>query len=130
MLSNRKRCDRDKQTCQSPEHPESVCEEPPKSEFTQHLRDALPKKNTGGEPTKTAYEKNPKLSIRFDGMNHLPEYDNHKDDERKGFRCKLDGCGKQTTVYCDKCKVHLCFLPGKSARHRNCFKKFHILKEN
>lgn len=76
----------------------------------------------------TQHEKMPKLSIRFDGVQHIPDFDDNS--ERKGFRCKLKNCGKQTTVFCEKCNVHLCFLPGKSNRGRNCFKKFHQLAEN
>lgn len=76
----------------------------------------------------TAQEKLPKLSIRFDGIQHFINFDDNS--QRKGFRCKLTGCGKQTTVYCEKCNVHLCFVPAKSSRGRNCFKKFHVLKEN
>lgn len=84
--------------------------------------------NKKKKPTKSTIEKMPKLSIRFDHIDHLPDFD--KSDERLGYRCKLEGCGKQTTVFCTKCKVHLCIVPGKSNRGRNCFKKFHILKEN
>lgn len=75
---------------------------------------------------KSAYEKLPKLSIRFDRMDHVPNFDHN--EKRNGFKCKLKGCGKQTTVYCEKCKVHLCFCPG--LRGRNCFKNFHILENN
>lgn len=76
----------------------------------------------------TPNEKMPKLSIRFDGIQHVPDFDDS--NERRGFRCKRNKCGKQTTVFCEKCKVHLCFVPGKSNRGRNCFKKFHQLNEN
>lgn len=60
------------------------------------------------KPTKSSIEKMPKLSIRFDHIDHLPDFD--KTDERLGYRCKLDGCGKQTTVFCTKCKVKSFFL--------------------
>lgn len=76
----------------------------------------------------TPHEKMPKLSTRFDGIRHIPDFDDT--NERKGFRCKLSKCGKQTTVFCGKCKVHLCFVPGKSDRGRNCFKIFHELEKN
>lgn len=76
---------------------------------------------------KTAYEKLPKPSLRFDGKTHLPKFDC---DERKGYRCKLEDCSKQTSVYCETCDVHLCFVPGKNGKGRNCFRKFHILNEN
>lgn len=99
-----------------------------RKEFSQELREALPKEVKRKEATKSANEKMPSLSTRFDGIQHLPNYD--RDDGRKGFRCKLEGCGKPTTVYCEKCKVHICFMPGKSSRERNCFKKFHLLEEN
>lgn len=72
------------------------------------------------------HEKMPLLSIRFDNYRHYPDFD----DERRGFRCKYNKCGKQTTIFCEKCKVHLCFVPGRSNRGRNCFKKFHELEEN
>lgn len=78
------------------------------------------------EPKRTTFEKLPKLSVRFANVQHVPNYD--KDSHRRGFRCKLKGCGKQTTVYCETCEVHLCFLPGKQGR--NCFKVFHILDKN
>lgn len=75
---------------------------------------------------KSQYKKLPKLSIRFDRIDHVASFDSA--DERKSHRCKFDGCGKTTTVHCEKCKVHLCFLPG--TRGRNCFKKCHQLDEN
>lgn len=78
------------------------------------------------EPKRTTFEKLPKLSVRFANVQHIPNYDKH--NHRKGFRCKLKGCGKQTTVYCETCEVHLCFVPGKQGR--NCFRVFHILDEN
>lgn len=76
----------------------------------------------------TQNEKMPRLAIRFDGIQHMPDFDDNA--ERRGFRCKFQKCGKQTTVFCEKCNVHLCFLPGKSSRGRNCFKKFHQLKDS
>lgn len=78
------------------------------------------------ETRRTTFEKLQKLSVRFSNVQHIPNYD--KDNQRKGFRCKLKGCGKQTAVYCETCGVHLCFLPGKQGR--NCFRVFHILDEN
>lgn len=78
------------------------------------------------ELKRRTFEKLPKLSVRFANVQHIPNYD--KDNHRKGFRCKLKGCGKQTTVYCETCEVHLCFLPGKQGR--NCFRVFHVLDEN
>lgn len=123
--------------CHPAEQSESIREEQPKQEFNEELRDVTllkkceeAKKVTENEPTKREYEKLPKPSIRFDGKHHLPDFD-HREDGRRGYRCKLEGCGKQTTVYCDKCKVHICFVPGeKKDRRRNCFKKFHTLEEN
>lgn len=93
-------------------------------ELCAELPKKVPRKQN--QANKSTYEKLPKLAIRFDDINHLPNYDN--DDVRHGIRCKMEGCGKRTTIYCEKCKVHLCFLPGK--RGRNCFKKFHIFNEN
>lgn len=70
---------------------------------------------------KQEQEKKPKPSYRFDGLNHLPDRDN-KSEGRKGFRCKNEGCSKQTNVFCIKCNVHLCFVP-----ERNCFLNYHLL---
>lgn len=77
---------------------------------------------------KTTCEKMPKPSLRFNGKTHLPKFDD--DDERKGYRCKLEGCSKQTTAFCETCNVHLCIKPGKKGRSRNCFRIFHILNED
>lgn len=64
--------------------------------------------------------KNPKLPrpispIRFDNICHFP---NTKEDMG---RCKY--CLKNTTVYCMKCNIRLCFVTGKKSR--NCFLNFH-----
>lgn len=84
---------------------------------------AVPKAKTC---VKTQYEKMPKLSLRFDGRDHLPDFDS----EKSSFRCKFEDCGIHTTVFCTKCKVHICFVPGLSNRSRNCFKEFHSLELN
>ncbi|BES89619.1 Hypothetical protein NTJ_02426 [Nesidiocoris tenuis] len=55
---------------------------------------------------------NPVKSVRFDHVDHMPEFSIKKN------RCRV--CQKTTTVYCPKCNVHLCFTPN-----RNCAKKFH-----
>lgn len=54
--------------------------------------------------------------ILADGMDHMPEYDTKKE----ATRCKRSSCSGKTHVYCDKCNVHYCFVPG-----RNCFKMEH-----
>lgn len=137
ILSSRKRQvnEQNKEMCialeQSNQVPSilSISEPPEKPEFSQELREALPEIECKKRSTtkKRAYEKVPKNAIRFDGMNHVINYDQ---DERLGCRCKMKGCSKQTTVYCEKCKVHLCFLPAKGQRGRNCFKKFHSINDS
>jgi hypothetical protein len=56
----------------------------------------------------------PQTNIRFDNVGHLPT---HID---KG-RCRYCTTG-QTTVYCTKCAVRLCFVDK-----RNCFYSYHTL---
>lgn len=75
---------------------------------------------------KTVRETMPLNSIRFNGLQHDINYDD-PNGPRKGFRCKLESCDFPTTVYCESCKVHLCFVTGKKGR--NCFKRFHNLSE-
>lgn len=53
---------------------------------------------------------------RFDEVAHWPFYDGNKSRSL----CAISSCRKLTKVYCDKCQVHLCFIPK-----RNCFWKFH-----
>lgn len=79
------------------------------------------------EKSKPKQEKLPKPSVRFDGNEHFINFDD-PNGKRKGFKCKREGCGQATTVFCEKCKVHLCFVTGKKGR--NCFKRFHILAES
>lgn len=79
------------------------------------------------KPKKASRETMPLNSIRFNGLQHDINYDN-PNEPRKGFRCKLESCGAPTTVYCEVCKVHLCFVTGKNGR--NCFKHFHNLSES
>lgn len=98
-------------------------------QFDTAKNDEEPTKRVQGKRNNiTPHEEMPSLSIRFDGIQHMPNFDDR--NERRGFRCKLKKCGKQTTVFCEKCNVHLCFVPGKTDRGRNCFKKFHQLHEN
>lgn len=101
-------------------------EQLPKQQQNPELLSSLVAEPKAKTRTKTQYEKMPKPCVRFDGMNHLPDFDR----EKSGFRCKLEDCGIQTTVYCTKCKVHLCFVPGLSSRTRNCFKELHSLERN
>lgn len=67
---------------------------------------------------RSATEKRPCYSIRFDGENH------EKSHTTKRTRCKLEGCKLQSYQMCSKCRVHLC--TGKS----DCFNKFHDIHEN
>ena len=47
----------------------------------------------------------PTKAIRLDGQHHWPTF---MEDDKKG-RCKNSACDKITRVYCEKCKVNLCF---------------------
>lgn len=76
---------------------------------------------------KAKKETMPKPSIRFDGVAHWSKFDD-PEEGRKGFKCKKEGCGQSTPVFCEKCNVHLCFVVGKNGR--NCFRSFHILEES
>lgn len=75
--------------------------------------------------TKTPKERMPLNSVRYNGLQHNISFDD-PNGPRKGHRCK--GCGLSTTVLCETCNVHLCFVTGKNGR--NCFRKFHILNES
>lgn len=57
----------------------------------------------------------PSSPIRFDNVGH---FISTKEDMG---RCKY--CNKNTTVYCIKCNIRLCFVTGKIPR--NCFLSFH-----
>lgn len=54
---------------------------------------------------KSEHEKMPKLSLRFDNVSHWILFDD-LNGKRKGFRCKKEGCGQSTMVFCEKCNVH------------------------
>lgn len=58
----------------------------------------------------------PDQNLRFDRIDHWPEYD----EKESRSNCKMDGCKSLTNVYCMKCKVHLCLRKSK-----NCFLPFH-----
>lgn len=58
----------------------------------------------------------PTVDVRYDGMNHWPQYG----EKKKKKRCKFCKFG-YTFLYCAKCNMHLCLLPS-----RNCFKAFHV----
>lgn len=60
----------------------------------------------------------PTTPVRLDNVGHFPSM---KEDMG---RCKL--CQKNTTVFCIKCNLRLCFVTGKNAR--NCFLNFHNKK--
>ncbi|XP_029844027.2 piggyBac transposable element-derived protein 3-like [Ixodes scapularis] len=57
----------------------------------------------------------PVTDVRYDGVGHLPTL------EGKG-RCRYCPSG-QTSIACEKCKVRLCIVTGKSPR--NCFRLYH-----
>lgn len=63
-----------------------------------------------------AKERLPIEEVRTDMMDHMPNFDNKKE----ATRCKLPHCSGRTHVFCDKCKVHYCFVPT-----RNCFMNAH-----
>lgn len=77
-----------------------------------------------GEKKNAKHEAMPMLSVRFNNGCHMI----NSDPGKRGFKCKLKKCGRQTTVFCETCKVHICFVPGKKGR--NCFKEFHELHKN
>lgn len=64
-------------------------------------------------------EKRPVHSTRYDGIKHLPEINAQK---KLTTRCKREGCSSKSTVFCSKCKIHLCLRRG-----RNCFRDFHTI---
>lgn len=80
-----------------------------------------------GSKIRTKKEKLPKPSTRFDNYGHWPQFDDIKMG-RKGFKCKKKGCEKNTSVFREKCNVHLCFVSGQ--KNRNCFKDFHFMDKN
>lgn len=60
----------------------------------------------------------PTSPVRYDNVGH---FISTKEDMG---RCKY--CNKNTTVYCIKCNIRLCFVTGKNPR--NCFLSFHSRK--
>lgn len=58
----------------------------------------------------------PVEDIRFDKVDHWPEYSEKKHQDR----CKNEGCKKKTYIYCGKCRIPLCIQ-----RESNCFRNFH-----
>ena len=65
-------------------------------------------------------ETRPEPEIQLDMIDHMPEYDEHKE----ATRCKAFGCKGKTHVFYTKCHVHLCFAKG-----RNCFKQYHCVNK-
>lgn len=61
-------------------------------------------------------ETRPDPTIRFDKQCHFLVLTSRE------VRCKNEECKKKTSVFCVKCKVHLCLV-----KNRNCFIKFHQL---
>jgi len=64
-------------------------------------------------------DQRPFAEVRNDNIGHLPDFDNLDN----AVRCKYGGCKLRSHVYCEKCKVHLCFT-----RRNKCFTLYH--KEN
>lgn len=58
----------------------------------------------------------PLPEVQYDMVDHMPNYD----EKKEATRCKMPYCTGKTHVFCDKCNIHLCFVP-----HRNCFKASH-----
>uniref|UniRef100_A0A3B4VA40 PiggyBac transposable element-derived protein domain-containing protein n=1 Tax=Seriola dumerili TaxID=41447 RepID=A0A3B4VA40_SERDU len=58
----------------------------------------------------------PLPEVQYDTVDHMPNYD----EKKEATRCKKPYCTGKTHVFCDKCNIHLCFVP-----HRNCFKAAH-----
>lgn len=58
----------------------------------------------------------PLPEVQYDMVDHMPNYD----EKTEATRCKRPCCTGKTHVFCDKCNIHLCFVP-----HRNCFKAAH-----
>ncbi|KAM3625846.1 uncharacterized protein V6R79_018497 [Siganus canaliculatus] len=54
--------------------------------------------------------------LQYDTVDHMPNYD----EKKEATRCKKPHCTGKTHVFCDKCNIHLCFVP-----HLNCFKAAH-----
>ncbi len=65
---------------------------------------------------RVAMERRPVLEVQTDMVDHMLNYDG----EKEATRCKLPGCSGKTHVFCEKCKVHYCFV-----LQRNCFKDAH-----
>lgn len=130
LLTNRKRRENEqnKQICKAPEQAEAsaIPDDPSKIEFVDVTKIGAKKTKKRDTAKKSEYEKLPKPSIRFDGLKHVPNF--NQGDDRKAHRCKFEGCDKRTPIYCEKCNVHLCLLPGQKGR--NCFKEFHELNSN
>lgn len=55
----------------------------------------------------------PVASVRFDEVNHFPEWGSKKSSKL----CKKS----ETHTFCTKCNIHLCFSKAK-----NCFTKYHV----
>uniref|UniRef100_A0A3B4CEN1 PiggyBac transposable element-derived protein domain-containing protein n=1 Tax=Pygocentrus nattereri TaxID=42514 RepID=A0A3B4CEN1_PYGNA len=58
----------------------------------------------------------PLPKVQYDMVDHMPNYD----EKKEATRCKMPKCTGKTHVFCDKCNIHLCFVP-----QRNCFKAAH-----
>lgn len=61
-------------------------------------------------------DSHPYIETITDGLNHMPTFD----DKENSTRCKYGSCKFKTKVYCTKCNIHLCFLPG-----RECYRLKH-----
>jgi putative SOS response-associated peptidase YedK len=48
----------------------------------------------------------PNTDMRYDGLDHWPEFDENKNTSR----CKMEGCKNKCGIFCSKCKMHLCII--------------------
>ncbi|KAL7396481.1 hypothetical protein ABVT39_006460 [Epinephelus coioides] len=68
-------------------------------------------------PVRTPFQDvRPLPEVQYDMVDHMPNYD----EKKEATRCKMPNCTGKTHVFCDKCNIHLCFVP-----QRNCFKAAH-----
>jgi len=71
---------------------------------------------TAIEPILRYNRQKPSKDLRFDNVDHMPVIGTR-------HRCKIESCQLKTFIYCRKCNVYLCIVPGKI--DRNCFLAYH-----
>lgn len=87
-----------------------------KTEQKTNFRKSDFAKEQPSKKIRVAVTARPTDDIRYDQMGHFPTFTD------KG-RCRLCTNG-QTTVFCQKCNVRLCFVQGQNSR--NCFSIYHV----